>query len=60
MNDPDSFEHVETRYSINKNKDGILVIMKYRGNNAFGGKVLNYVTAKADYKTNILTIVSNE
>ena len=58
MNDPKSFEHVETRYS--DEKDGILIIMKFRGNNAFGGKVLNYVTAKADYKTNTIKIIPNE
>lgn len=44
MNDPDSFEHVETQYKLYK--DYAVLIMKFRGNNAFGGKVLNSVTAK--------------
>ena len=51
MNDPKSFEHVETRYGVNE-EDGILnLIMKFRGNNAFGQKVLNSVIAIADLET---------
>lgn len=46
MNDPDSFEHVETLYRLYK--DYAVVIMKFRGNNTFGGKVLNSVTAKVN------------
>lgn len=57
MNDPKSFEHVETRYD--DNGDGITVYMKFRGKNAFGGLVLNEVSAKADYKTNTITITAN-
>ena len=55
MNDPDSFDHVETRYSV----DGevVTIIMKYRGTNAFGGKILAYTTAKMDYKTQTIKIV---
>lgn len=59
MNDPDSYEHIESTYCIYPNfPDGVsemlrekgykklkkgdfLVIMKFRGNNAFGGKVLD-------------------
>lgn len=58
MNDPKSFEHVETRYI--DDGDGITVYMKFRGNNAFGGLVLNEVLAKAGYKTNTITIIANE
>lgn len=46
MNDPDSFEHVETRYILQK--DYAYVIMKFRGKNAFGGLVLNSISAKVD------------
>lgn len=42
MNDPGSFEHVETRY-IDRGSE-IDVIMKFRGKNAFGGVVANTVT----------------
>ncbi|HYF84577.1 MAG TPA: hypothetical protein VEB00_16365 [Clostridia bacterium] len=58
MNDPKSFEHVETRYK--DDGDGITVYMKFRGKNAFGGLVLNEVLAKADYKTNTIKIIANE
>lgn len=44
MNDPKSFEHNETRYKLFK--DYAVVIMSFRGKNAFGGTVLNSVTAK--------------
>lgn len=54
MNDPDSFEHVETRY--NDRNDHIVVWMTYRGNNAFGGKVLARVMATADLGGNLLTV----
>ncbi|MFP9114436.1 hypothetical protein ACLI1A_10875 [Flavobacterium sp. RHBU_3] len=44
MNDPDSFEHVETSYKLYN--DYAVVIMQFRGKNAFNGTVLNSVTAK--------------
>ncbi len=52
MNDPDSYEHVETKYIDNGNY--LIVTTKFRGNNAFGGKVLNSITAKIDYNGNII------
>lgn len=57
MNDPDSFEHEDTRYS--RKSYGLYIIMKYRGTNAFGGVVTNYVTAQAFYKTNTIKIIPN-
>lgn len=54
MNDPSSFEHVNTTY---KDKgDYIIVQMSFRGKNAFGATVLNAVTAKADLNGNILSV----
>lgn len=50
MNDPSSYEHVETRY-LDKKDGTLLVTMKFRGNNAFGGKVLNAVNAITDLKS---------
>lgn len=44
MNDPKSFEHVETRHWVLKN-DTVIVKMTYRGKNAFGGVVTERVTA---------------
>jgi hypothetical protein len=31
--------------------------MKYRGNNKFGAKVINYIKAKVDLEGNILEII---
>lgn len=56
MNDPSSYEHVETRFK--DENEHILVITKFRGKNAFGAKVLNTVMAKVDLKGNVLEIVS--
>jgi len=58
MNDPDSYDHVETRYSDYGSY--LLVATKFRGKNAFGGTVLNIVTAKVDINGNVFEIVSNE
>ncbi len=49
MNDPKSFEHIETKYK--DTSDGLDLYMKFRGKNAFGGLVINEVNAHADYKT---------
>ena len=57
MNDPDSFEHVETRYDVGDYK--LIVYMKYRGRNGFGGKALGIASAELDYKANTIRILSN-
>ncbi|MEO1208893.1 MAG: hypothetical protein AAFX78_05045 [Cyanobacteria bacterium J06638_20] len=51
MNDPRSYEHVETRYI--DNGDHLMVITQFRGSNAFGGIVINSVTAKVDLDGNV-------
>lgn len=58
MNDPDSYEHIETRF--NDEGDYILVITKFRGANAFGGKVINTVSAKVDFSGNVIEVISQE
>lgn len=55
MNDPDSYEHIETR--ILDKGSYIFVITKFRGANAFGGKVVNTISAKVDFNGNVLEIV---
>lgn len=55
MNDPSSFEHVETKYT--KQPDGLIIYMKYRGNNAYGGKVLANVSAKVDMEGSVVNII---
>lgn len=57
MNDPDSFDHVETRYAVLSNNSGIQVSMKFRGKNAFGGTVLNHLTAQFDMNGNFIRMV---
>jgi hypothetical protein len=49
MNDPKSYEHVETRFR--DDKETIFVVMKFRGKNAFGGTVLNIASGTIDGAT---------
>ncbi|WP_053375673.1 beta-galactosidase [Paenibacillus sp. FJAT-27812] len=49
MNNPKSFEHVETTYSDKGDMKGIDVYMKFRGTNSFGAIVTNKVHASYDY-----------
>jgi hypothetical protein len=58
MNDPNSYEHDETRYS--DKKDHLIVYMTFRGKNAFGGVVKNSVTAKTDMQCNVVEIIAQE
>lgn len=44
LKDPDSYEHIETRFKDNGD-EGIYVVMKYRAKNSFGGYVVNSVAA---------------
>ncbi len=55
MNDPNSFEHVETVY-VDKG-EYLKVKTTYRGKNAFGGVVKNWVWAKVDLKGNVIEII---
>lgn len=56
LNDPKSFQHVET--TCKDNGDHLIVKMTYRAKNAFGGLILQNITAKADYKTNMVSVIS--
>ena len=58
MNDPKSYEHVETRYI--EFTDYLTVTTTFRGKNAFGGVVKQTVVAKVDLDGNILEILSTE
>jgi hypothetical protein len=55
MNDPDSYEHVETRYR--DNNDHLIVQTTFRGKNAFGGVVINTVIAKVSLDGEVLEII---
>lgn len=54
MNDPKSFEHVETSYG--DRGDYLVVKTTFRGKNAFGGVVLNWITAKCDLDGNVMEV----
>jgi hypothetical protein len=56
MNDPDSYDHVETRYS--DKGDHLIVKTTFRGKNAFGGVVKNWVIAKVDLNGNVIEVIS--
>ncbi len=56
MNDPESYEHVETRY-VDK-QDHLIVITEFRGRNGFGGVVKSSVTAKVDLNGNVIEVIS--
>ena len=55
MNDPESFKHEETRY-VDKG-DHILVVTSFRGTNAVGGVIKDFVTAKVDLEGNVMEII---
>ena len=44
LKDPDSYEHIETRY--NDNGDHLLVMTKYRAKNSFGGFAIETTQAR--------------
>jgi len=55
MNDPDSYDHVKTAYW--DMGDYLIVKTTFRGKNAFGGVVVNWVKAKVDLDGNIINIM---
>jgi RNA polymerase subunit RPABC4/transcription elongation factor Spt4 len=56
MNDPDSYEHDETRY-IDKG-DHLVVITSFRGKNAFGGTVKNSMAARVALDGTVIEILN--
>lgn len=55
MNDPDSYEHEETKYWVmDKN---LVVLTTFRGKNAFGGTIKNSIKAKVDFEGNVIEII---
>jgi len=58
MNDPKSYEHVETAYW--DMGDHLIVQTKYRGNNAFGGKVLGMIKAKVNLNGDVIEVIDQQ
>lgn len=52
MNDPDSYEHIETKFT--DKYDYIIVSTRFREANVFGAKVINEIHAHIDLRGNIL------
>ncbi|MCK9273122.1 hypothetical protein M0P65_06265 [Candidatus Gracilibacteria bacterium] len=55
LKDPDSYEHINTKYSTVKNKDNsysVVVFMSYRAKNSFGGFVVENIKAYFDLDGN--------
>ena len=55
MNDPKSYEHVETKYW--DMGDHLIVNQTFRGKNAFGGTVRNTVKAKVSIEGSVIEII---
>lgn len=56
MNDPKSFEHINTKYW--DMKEHLVVRMDFRGKNAFGGMVKNFIIVKTTVDGKILEIIN--
>jgi len=54
MSNPDSFEHIETRYK--ETETGISVVMRFRGSNAFGGVVTNIAFAEVNENGRVISL----
>ena len=57
MHNPDSYDHVETRYG--DKGDHLIVVMKYRGTNGVGAVVTNTVSARVALEGRVLEILSD-
>lgn len=56
MNDPESFEEVETKYW---DRDSFIVVkMTFTGKNAYGGRVKQTVMANCDIDGNVIKIMA--
>lgn len=56
MNDPSSYEHVESSYTDEGDPDFVYVNCTFRGKNGFGALVLNKALAKVDFSGNVLDL----
>jgi len=57
MNDPNSYEHIETVYW--DQDDYLIVRTTFRGKNAFGALVVNWIKAKSDIHGNVIDIIES-
>lgn len=61
LNDPDSYQHIETRFSITNGGGEKVVSMEYRARNVFGGMVVKTVRATTNNTTcEVIKIISHK
>ncbi|MFH2059977.1 MAG: zinc ribbon domain-containing protein [Pseudomonadota bacterium] len=58
INDPDSYEHFETRYW--DKGDHLIVNTFFRSKNGFGGFVKTFVKAKVDLNGNVIEVIETQ
>lgn len=58
MRDPDSYEKIESTYTKSDTANVIRMYLKFRGNNAFGGKAITTLVADYNIKGDDLQIVN--
>ncbi|QEY15490.1 zinc ribbon domain-containing protein [Cellvibrio sp. KY-GH-1] len=58
LKDPDSYEHIETRYS--DKGDTVTISMKYRAKNSFGGYAVENIIATAKLDGTLITVNSTK
>lgn len=56
MRDPDSYEKIESDYDRSDTANVVQMFVKFRGNNAFGGKVVTTIIAEYNIKKDYLDI----
>lgn len=56
MRDPDSYDKIESDYDRSDTANVVRMFVKFRGNNAFGGKAVTTIVADYDIKKDYLEI----
>jgi hypothetical protein len=56
MRDPDSYENIAKTYDKKDTANVVKMLLKFRGNNAFGGKTITTVFADYNFKEDYLEI----
>jgi len=55
MNDPDSYEKISADYAYHGTY--FIIVLKFRGKNAFGAKVVNYIKTKTDLEGYVIKVL---
>lgn len=58
MRDPDSYENIAKTFDEKDTLNDVKMLIKFRGNNAFGGKTITIVLAKYNIKEDYLDITT--